>query len=167
MIEQWKTIDEFPQYSVSNLGRVKNNKTNRIMVGGFDKDGYKQVTISHNKHQYNRRICRLVAIAFIPNPNNYSEVNHKDFDKSNNFVENLEWVSEEQNKKHYNLSLRKKLIEKKRKKYFSNKTYEFIYNNKNKILNLYDSGYTVEDISNKLNIGKDTIASILSIFDRL
>lgn len=93
MIEQWKTIDEFPQYSVSNLGRVKNNKTNRIMIGGFDKDGYKQVTISHNKHQYNRRICRLVAIAFIPNPNNLPCVNHIDENKQNDKVINLEWCT--------------------------------------------------------------------------
>ena len=93
MIEQWKTIDEFPQYSVSNLGRVKNNKTNRIMVGGFDKNGYKQVTISHNKHQYNRRICRLVAIAFIPNPNNLPCVNHIDENKQNDKVINLEWCT--------------------------------------------------------------------------
>lgn len=91
--EIWKPISEFPIYSVSNFGRVKNNRRNHIMHGGYDKDGYRQVTISHYDKQYNRRICRLVAIAFIPNPNNLPVVNHKDENKENDHVDNLEWCT--------------------------------------------------------------------------
>ena len=58
-------------------------------------------------------------------------------------------------------------MEKDRQKNFSNKTYEFIYNNKKKILELYDKGYTILDISKEIGIGKDAISSILKIFDKL
>lgn len=91
--ETWKVVSEFPIYSVSNLGRVRNDERNYIMRGGYDKDGYKQVTFSYNGKQYNRRVCRLVAIAFIPNPNNLPVVNHKDENKENDRVDNLEWCT--------------------------------------------------------------------------
>ena len=91
--EIWKAVAEFPIYSVSNLGRVKNNERNYIMHGGYDKDGYRQVTLSYNDKQYNRRVCRLVAIAFIPNPDNLPVVNHKDENKENDRVDNLEWCT--------------------------------------------------------------------------
>ena len=91
--EIWKVISEFPIYSVSNIGRIRNDKTGYILQGGYDRDGYRQVTICYNGKQYNRRICRLVAIAYIPNPQNLPLVNHKDEDKSNDIVENLEWCT--------------------------------------------------------------------------
>ena len=91
--ESWQIIDEFPIYSVSNIGRIRNDKTGYVLQGGYDRDGYRQVTISYNGKQYNRRICRLVAIAFIPDPQNLPLVNHKDEDKSNDRVENLEWCT--------------------------------------------------------------------------
>lgn len=91
--ETWKVVSEFPIYSVSNLGRVRNNERNYIMHGGYDRDGYRQVTLSYNDKQYNRRICRLVAIAFIPNPDNLPVVNHKDENRENDRVDNLEWCT--------------------------------------------------------------------------
>lgn len=91
--EIWKKIEEFETYSVSNLGRVRNDKTNHIMIGGHDKDGYRQVTISYGGKQYNRRVCRLVAIAFVENPNNYAFVNHKDENRGNDVADNLEWCT--------------------------------------------------------------------------
>lgn len=90
--EEWRTIDEFPDYFVSNKGRVKNAKGD-IMVGGYDKDGYHQVTISAHGKQYNRRVCRLVAKAFIDNPFCLPCVNHIDEVKSNDDVSNLEWCT--------------------------------------------------------------------------
>lgn len=89
MTEEWKTIQEFPRYSVSDFGRIKNNNSNLILTGGKDKDGYRQVILSKGKKQYNRRICRLVAIAFIPNPNDLPQVNHKDENKENDCANNL------------------------------------------------------------------------------
>lgn len=93
MTEEWIVIDEFPTYSVSSFGRVRNDITGYILNGGYDKDKYRQVTICYNHKQYNRRICRLVAKAFLPNPNNLPQVNHKDENKENNSVNNLEWCS--------------------------------------------------------------------------
>lgn len=90
--EEWKAIDEFPNYYVSNKGRVKNSKGD-IMAGGYDRDGYHQVTISTCGKQYSRRVCRLVAKAFIDNPLCLPCVNHIDEIKNNDDVGNLEWCT--------------------------------------------------------------------------
>jgi len=94
--EVWITINEFPKYEISNFGRVKNNK-NRILKIGTHRDGYKQVCLRKNKKQYTRKIHRLVAQAFIPNPNNLPQVNHIDEDRTNNRVDNLEWITVKEN----------------------------------------------------------------------
>ena len=90
--EEWRIIEEFPIYYVSNKGRVK-NLDGEILTGGKDKDGYRQVTLCFNHKQYNRRICRLVAIAFIENPLNLPIVNHRDEVKNNDYIDNLEWCT--------------------------------------------------------------------------
>lgn len=91
--EEWKIVDEFPTYSVSNLGRLRNDITGNIIKGSFDKDGYRQAIICYKGKQYNRRFCRLVALAFIPNPLNLPIVNHKDENKQNDTTTNLEWCT--------------------------------------------------------------------------
>lgn len=98
----------FPlHYSVSSLGRVRNDKNGYILKGGLQ-NGYYSVSIpiapGKNKHF---RINRLVAQAFIPNPHNKQFVNHIDGDKSNNNVNNLEWVTPSENAIHaYKTGLR-------------------------------------------------------------
>lgn len=114
MIEEiWKIIEEFPLYSVSNKGRIKNNKNDYILVGGLDRDGYRQVTLQkeNTEKQFCRRVCRLVAKAFIDNPNNYPVVNHKDENKSNDNIDNLEWCTVKYNNNYGNKNntLRKKV----------------------------------------------------------
>ena len=109
--EKWKTIDKYPRYSVSSHGRVKNNETGNIL---------KPFCIGNKSHQYyavdfypikNRKIHRLVAEAFIPNPMNKREVNHKDGNHFNNNVENLEWVSGSENCLHaYRVLGREKFV---------------------------------------------------------
>lgn len=96
MSEIWKPIDEFEDYSISNTGRVRNDKKDSILKGGLNNKGYRQVTI----YRVTRRIHRLVAQTFIPNPDNKEQVNHIDGDKLNNLDNNLEWVSEKENTKH-------------------------------------------------------------------
>ena len=99
--EQWSTITEAPEYEVSTKGRVRNKKTGIIIAGSYDKDGYTRVTLStkgpngdYSKSKIITRFRhRLVAQAFIPNPNNYPIVNHKDENKANSNVENLEWCT--------------------------------------------------------------------------
>lgn len=103
MQEEWRVIEEAPNYEVSNLGKVRNKKLNKPVRPFTNNAGYHQVVIRSNKKNLYRLVHRLVAIAFIPNPNNYSEINHKDFDKDNNTVENLEWVSHTMNMK-YNIN---------------------------------------------------------------
>lgn len=100
--EQWKVIDEYPLYMASNFGRIKNIKTNHILIGGFDKDGYRQVTLQTNNKQVCRRVCRLVAKTFIKNPDNLPCINHKDEIKTNDCVENLEWCTYEYNNNYGN-----------------------------------------------------------------
>ena len=98
--EVWKDIDEYEGlYQVSNLGRVKSigYKKERILKPGRDKDGYLFVSLCKNHKIKYCRIHRLVALTFIPNPNNLPEVNHKDEDKTNNRVKNLEWCDHKYN----------------------------------------------------------------------
>lgn len=94
MIEIWKPVFGFENlYEVSNFGRVKSIKKNKILVGGKDQDGYCQVILCDNKRRKCAKIHKLVAFAFLENPNNEVCINHKDEIKENNSVENLEWCS--------------------------------------------------------------------------
>ena len=101
-MEVWKDIDGyFGKYQISSWGRVRNAETGRILVPYRNKKGYLKIAFSvGNTSTKKHRINRLVAIAFIPNPDNLPQVNHKDGNKENNSVTNLEWVSDSANKKH-------------------------------------------------------------------
>ena len=80
-IEIWKNIKN-SHYSISNFGRVKNDKTNYILKGRKSKNGYLQVSIAiGNKKQANKYIHRLVCEYFIENPYNKRCINHKDYNK--------------------------------------------------------------------------------------
>lgn len=98
--EIWKDT-EFDGYTVSNLGRVKHN--GRILKA-TDR-GNRYLTVSINKK--NRYLHRIVAQAFIQNPENKEQVNHIDGNKSNDCAENLEWVSRLENIKHAKEVLKK------------------------------------------------------------
>lgn len=91
--EIWKDVPDYEGlYQVSNLGRIRNSK-GRILNFCKDKDGYLKGNIYKNGKNKNIRLHRLIAEAFILNPNNYPSVNHKDENKSNNSVDNLEWCT--------------------------------------------------------------------------
>lgn len=104
MEEQWKAIKGYEgYYEVSNLGRVRSlgnglthNKSMTYLRGG-NQDGYLIVILWKNGHGTNKRVHRLVAEAFIPNPDNLPQINHKNEDKADNRVENLEWCSAKYN----------------------------------------------------------------------
>lgn len=98
----WKTIvvdNIITDYEVSDDGRVRNIDTKRELKKQFG-NGYWHCTIQINKHPKRCRIHRLVALAFIPNPDSKPFVNHKDGDRTNNSVENLEWVTPSENTRH-------------------------------------------------------------------
>ena len=103
MKEEWRDIKGYEgRYQVSNLGRVKSlnyRHTNKekILSNTTNTKDYLTVSLYKNGKIKTYYIHKLVAAHFIPNPDNYKEVNHKDENKSNNCVSNLEWCSREYN----------------------------------------------------------------------
>lgn len=100
--EVWRNIQESDNiYSVSNLGRVKNNETGNVLKPIYMHKGYMKVNLHlKNGRRIGRFIHRLVAAEFIPNPNNKPEVNHINGIHDDNRLVNLEWVTPEENRIH-------------------------------------------------------------------
>lgn len=99
MQEIWKIIKGFPQYVVSNRGRVKNVSTGRILKPWIMDTGYAKIELWNNGDALRFRVHRLVAEAFISNLRNKPTVNHIDGNPLNNASENLEWATVEENLK--------------------------------------------------------------------
>ena len=96
MEEEYRIIKGFDNYSVSNFGNVRNNKTLKILKQGLNNNGYKIVCIINNDSNKPKtnKVHRLVAQAFsIPNPLNKELINHIDGNKLNNNINNLRWAS--------------------------------------------------------------------------
>lgn len=96
-MEIWKDILGYEGlYQVSNLGNVR--RDGRLLKPSIRKrDGYAEVQLSKNNKKVSKRVHRLVAEAFIPNPCGYSEINHKDENPANNVADNLEWCDRRYN----------------------------------------------------------------------
>ena len=90
-------VNGFNDYEVFEDGRVWSNKRNKFLFGGVATGGYRVVTLRKNNKSYTKLVHRLVAEGFIPNPDNLPEVHHINEDKTDNRVENLMWVSREEN----------------------------------------------------------------------
>ena len=106
--EIWLTIKHNDNYEISNLGNVRNKKTKRILKPFTTSNNYLKVKLSKNNKQIDYFVHRLVAQAFIPNPNNYPEVNHKDENKLNNALSNLEFLTHKENI-HYGTCMARKI----------------------------------------------------------
>ena len=101
--EVWKPYSEFSWIEGSSLGRVRTRDRvvphgkgtqfvkGRILKQCLDKNGYLRVEFNVNGKLINRKAHRIIASCFIPNPDNLPQVNHKDCDRTNNCVSNLEW----------------------------------------------------------------------------
>ena len=100
MEEIWRDIEDYKGlYQISNKGRVKSLKwgKERILRPGTNRLGYMFVCLYHDNMKKTVKLHRLVAQAFIPNPENKPQVNHLDENKKNNCVDNLEWASAKEN----------------------------------------------------------------------
>lgn len=89
---EWNKLPIDERYLVSSKGEIK-GLDGRILKQAADSKGYKFVTLNNNYKQYHLSVHRAVALTFIPNPDNLPIVNHKDEDKTNNNLENLEWCT--------------------------------------------------------------------------
>lgn len=94
-----REIKDFPGYVITDNGKVISYKFKkpRVMKTWLQKSGYENIKLCKENHTYHFLIHRLVAEAFIPNPNNLPEVNHKNKIRNDNRVENLEWCSRKEN----------------------------------------------------------------------
>lgn len=100
-MEEWKQIKDFPKYAISSEGQIKNEK-GRILKPYVNHKGYFKIgLIGDDKKMHKKRVHRLVAETFIPNTDNLPEVNHLNFNKQDNRVENLEWCTDDQNREHF------------------------------------------------------------------
>lgn len=132
-------------YEVSNFGRVRSTsyKGVRILKPSVTKKGYLNVVFCINQNKQHKLVHRLVAEAFIPNDSNYATVNHKDSNKLNNCVENLEWMSVEDNNRYSNPKMltQAQVLQ---------------------IPHLIEKGYTQLEIANHFNVSRRCIQFILN-----
>ena len=166
--EIWKDIPNFYGYQISNYGRIKSidrdivcgDKTihcnGKILKQSKNQKGYLRIRISKGRNKkYTLLIHRLVALAFIENPNNYQQINHIDGNKENNYYLNLEWCNNSQNQIHavklglndhnkYNAGRKRKMVAQ-------------IDINSKKIIYIYNS---LSEAANQLNIERSQIGKV-------
>ena len=95
--EQWRQVDGYANYYVSNCGRVKNITNEMILKQRLTRTGYYVINLHEFGNMKTYKIHRLVAHAFIANQNDYKYVDHKNNDRKNNFMTNLRWCTSQQN----------------------------------------------------------------------
>ena len=147
-METWIKIDGYPNYSVSDAGRVRNDKFNRILAHRLLNTGYISVMLFSRGKGKQYYIHRLVATAFISNHENKPQVNHINCIKDDNRVENLEWNTHAENMIHARANV----------KYKHKISTEDVTN----IKLLYTQGYTKKAIADKYNVHRSYVGKILN-----
>lgn len=159
---EWKIIEENTNYAVSNSGQIKNLRTGRMLKYG-NKKRYYTVALHSDGLRKDRYVHRLVASAFIPNPNNLRYVNHKDHNIHNNNVENLEWCTSSENARHsYENGRRKEeylTIRKNIQQIMTDASKKEVgqYDLENKLINVYES---IAEASRKTGINNRSISLV-------
>ena len=90
---EWRAVEEFPNYIVSESGEVKNIHTGKTISTNLSHTGYRQISLWRDGKKYSKRLCRIVAKSFCDGYFDGSEVNHKDENILNDNANNLEWVT--------------------------------------------------------------------------
>lgn len=172
MIEEWKPIKGYEGfYEVSNTGKVRSVNRELVKPNGIsyhyksvvlkqrdNGNGYLIVCLRKRCSHKNKYIHRLVAEAFIPNPENKSEINHKDGNKTNNVISNLEWCTRSQNAQH---GFDNGLLKKGENHYahiFTEKEVKYIKENCIK----YDANLGINALARKFNVSQGAIAAIVN-----
>lgn len=154
-----KDIPGFEGYMINPHGSVWSKKSKKFMKSHV-KDGYKFIQFRVDGKAKYSSIHRLVAITHLPNPDNLPEINHIDFDRSNNHVKNLEWVTSSQNRQHtYDHNKTEKQVETAKK----NGRSKALFSEDDIILihQMFDMGKTYEDISLFFKCHRETIGRII------
>ena len=168
MRENWKIIEEFPTYLISNYGNIKILKTLENRKTNIN-SGYELIVLDENGVKYSRLVHRLVAQAFIPNLENKPCVNHLNGIKTDNRVENLEWVTYKENIEH---AVKTGLIDHSKRKNPSHKLHprdednKLTKANKEQVIEMrkmYDSGdYVLRELSDKFGMSISVIWRIVT-----
>lgn len=95
-------FEEFIGYGITSCGRVWSYKTNRFLTPNYDQKGYEEVFISNGGKRRHVRVHRLVALAYLQNPDNLETVDHINNNKRENHTNNLQWMSRSDNSKKSN-----------------------------------------------------------------
>lgn len=157
-MEDFKVIEDYPNYSVSLCGKVQNNKSGNTLRTVVHKNGYELINIK----PYGRgsgitlRVHRLVAGAFLDNPENKPQVNHMDGNKLNNHVENLEWVTSSENQLHSYNTLGRKPVCKKANQKLDKESVHFILENYKPLCRINGS----RALGRKFGVDKSTIIKV-------
>lgn len=96
----WKEIKDYEHYLINEKGEIKNSVKGNILTPVVQKNGYAYINLRKKEKRKNFRVHRLIALAFIPNPEKKRTVNHKNGVRSDNRLENLEWMTHSENNKH-------------------------------------------------------------------
>lgn len=151
-MERWKSIEGF-NYEISSYGQVRNKKTGRIRKLGSTGQGYKTIPMwSFQEKKYKTLLVhRLVALAFLPNPDNLPVVCHLDNDPTNNHIDNLQWETQQHNTQQaYNDGLI---------------PYKVHPSEHQKVVELYKNGATQKEIAKMYDCTHSNINHILKRYD--